>query len=177
MNKKELITPFILVGLGLAFTVVSVAVFLSNGKSKKWVARKMKIGAILLTLTSAVACDPLITTCYDMPAPPNSMWMNGFTENGLELMLNTSNVLTGTIDERQSEKFSFAILDSTTKMVQNGLLIPVDGKFDTYSENFQIEIDTNISSGAYLLKLYDVDIEGQKNSIPRQEFNLLIKNE
>ena len=53
MNKKEIVIPLMVIGLTLLFAGICVAVFLTNGKSKKWVARKMKIGGMLLTLTAA----------------------------------------------------------------------------------------------------------------------------
>ncbi len=71
MYKEELIAPFLLIGLGLAFSIVCFAVFLTNGKSKKWIARKMKIGGLLLTI-SLFSCSEnrnqavLITSCYDI---------------------------------------------------------------------------------------------------------------
>jgi hypothetical protein len=175
MNKKELIAPFLLIGLGLAFTIICFAVFLSNGKSKKWLARKMKVGALLLTLNSVASCEPFITTCYDMPAPPNSMWMNGMTESGIEILLDTSNVIYGSVEERQSEEFSFSIYSAENVKIQADTIIAVDGKFDNYSEEFKIELDTNILPGNYSLKLFDVSLERQAESTPRQEFNLIIK--
>jgi len=175
MSKKEITTPVLLIGLGLAFTIVSFAVFLSNGKSKKWVARKMKIGALLLTLSSA-ACNNLITTCYDMPAPPNTINIYPNTENGIEIMLDTGNVIQGIIYECTGENFSFAIQNSNNQIVQSDLLIPMDGAFDNYTEEFKIQIDTHIGAGTYMLKLFDVEIAGQAEAVPKQEINLLIKS-
>jgi len=51
MNKKEFLIPFIFIGLSSAFLFISAMVYFSDGKSKKWVARKMKIGGLLLTLS------------------------------------------------------------------------------------------------------------------------------
>jgi hypothetical protein len=178
MDKKEFYTPVLIVGLSLAFVLVSLMVWFSKGKSARWVARKMKIGGLLLTL-SASACNPSssFVTCYDMPAPPNSIWMNGISENGLEIMLDTSNLVTGIINNRQGETFSFAIQSSDDQVVQSDSLIPLDGKFDNSTENFKIEIDTNITAGNYLLNLYDVELDQQSTVYPRLQFILLIKNE
>lgn len=175
MNKKEIITPILVIGLGLTFAIISFAVFLSKGKSKKWVSRKMKIGAMLLTLSSA-ACNNLITTCYDMPAPPNTINIYPNVENGIELMLDTGNVIQGIIYERQGENFSFTIENANNQMVQSDLLVPIDGVFDNYNEEFKIEVDTNIVTGTYALKLFDVGIAAQADAVPKQEINLLIKS-
>lgn len=175
MNKREITIPILVILLTLLFAVISVAVFLTNGKSEKWVARKMKIGALLLTLNSVSSCEPFITTCYDMPPPPNTMWVNGLTENGIELNTDTSHIIFGTIEERQSEDFSFAVYTDENIKFQADTIISVDGKFDNYSEEFKIELDTNILPGNYALKLYDVSMDKQGESYPRQEYNLVIK--
>ena len=96
MDKKEILSPILIAGLSLVFIFISFAVFITNGKSKKWVARKMKIGGILLTLTAASCNGGGEVTCYDV-AETNSMWINNTTANGIELKLDTGNILNGSI--------------------------------------------------------------------------------
>jgi hypothetical protein len=62
MSKKELIFPFLAIGFVIAFITISTLVFLSQGKSKKWIALKMKTGALLLGLTATVntGCPRLV---------------------------------------------------------------------------------------------------------------------
>lgn len=69
--ERKITTPFIIVGLAMAFAAVSAWVWLSGGKNARAVRTKFKIGGLLLTLTTAVAtqsCRGFFTTCYD-PAP------------------------------------------------------------------------------------------------------------
>ncbi len=70
MTKKEIILPITVLGLTLLFAGICVAVFLTNGKSAKWVSRKMKIGGLLLSLTAIVqtGCHRN-TLCYKFADP------------------------------------------------------------------------------------------------------------
>ena len=175
MIKKEIITPFLVIGLGLAFTIVTFAVFLSNGKSKKWVTRKMKIGGILLTLTAA-SCNGGggEVNCYDV-AEINSMYLTNNSVYGIELKLDTNNILKGVISTVHGKDFSFLVSDSTGKKFQKGLII-----LDTasnYTKGIKIELDKSLKAGKYKIKLYDAAISSQDTIRPKREFSLTIKQE
>ncbi len=177
MNKKEIFIPFLVVGLTLLFAGISFAVFITNGKSKSWVARKMKIGGLLLTITAA-SCHTGggEVTCYDTVAS-NSIWMNAHGEKGIELNLDTSNVLFGRISGVQGSDFSFCITDEKGKKVQKSELIPADGKFDNFDETFKIELNKNTLPGTYQLKLFAVSVNAQDSVQPQNQLPLIIKNE
>jgi hypothetical protein len=175
MNKKELFIPFLAIGLGLAFAFVSCAVFLSNGKSKKWIARKIKVGGLLLTIT-AISCNgSQQVTCYDV-AETNSMWINNTSQNGIEIRLDTGNVLNGTISTKQGNDFSFQVSDSAGTKFQKGM-IKLEKDTVSYSEKFKLELDKNLKPGNYLLKLFAAKPESQDTIDPKRNFSLIIKNE
>ena len=129
MNKKEILVPIMVVGLTILFASICVAVFLSNGKSKKWVARKMKIGGLLLTLTAASCNGGGEVMCYEMVAT-NNIWMENQGEKGIEIMLDTGNVLTGHLNGAQDSIYSFKVTNESNQVLQKGELIAKDGKFD-----------------------------------------------
>jgi hypothetical protein len=176
MNKKEFIAPVLIIGLSFLFAVICITVFFSNGKSKKWIARKMKIGGLLLTLT-AVSCNGGggEVNCYDV-AETNAMWINNTSQNGIEVKLDTGNMLNGTISTVEGKDFSFLISDSTGKKFQKGQIVLIK---DTagYSENFNIELAKSLKPGKYKLMLYASKIENQDSIGPKRNFNLMIKNE
>jgi len=159
------------------FTSAILNSFLSNGKSKKWISRKMKIGGLLLTLTAA-SCNGGggEVMCYDT-VEINSMWMHANGQNGIEIMLDTNNVLIGSISETYGSEFSFAVIDKDENKIQAGNIIPVDGKFNDFRENFKIELNKNLNPGDYALKLFTTGIGGQDTISPRNNFKLIIKNE
>jgi hypothetical protein len=176
MNKKEILVPFIVLALTLLFLGVCVIAFLANGKSKKWIARKMKIGGLLLTLT-AVSCNGGggEVTCYDV-AETNAMWINNTSQNGIEVKLDTGNILNGTISTVEGKDFSFLISDSSGTKFQKGQIVLIK---DTtgYSENFKIELAKNLKPGKYKLMLYASKAERQDSVGFKRNFNLMIKNE
>ncbi len=105
MNKKEIIVSILVVGLTVLFAAVTLAVFLTKGKSKKWIAHKMKLGGLLLTLT-AVSCNGggEEAMCYSTVAT-NSFSMHSNSENGIEINLDTNNILKGSIYECINSEF------------------------------------------------------------------------
>ncbi len=177
MNKKEIVIPLMVIGLTLLFASICVAVFLTNGKSKKWVARKMKIGGILLTLTAA-SCNNGggEVMCYETIAL-NNIWMENQGKNGIEIMLDTGNVLTGHLTGAQDSVYSFRVSNESNKVFQKGELIAKDGKFDQMNEIFNIELDENLKTGNYLLDLFPASANTQESSHIINQVNLIIKNE
>jgi len=165
------------IGLTVLFAGICVVVFLSKSKSKKWVARKMKIGGLLLTLTAA-SCNGGggEVMCYETVAN-NYIWLENQGENGIELKLDTGNVLNGHIIGAQDSAYSYRVMDESEKIVRFGELIPNDGKFDQSDESFKIELDKNLSPGNYSLDLFPASTEMQDSSYIASHINLIIKGE
>jgi hypothetical protein len=64
MSKKTFLIVTV-VFIGLAFVFVSAMVLLTEGRSKRWILYKLKIGGILLTLmTIDAGCRVRHATCY-----------------------------------------------------------------------------------------------------------------
>lgn len=176
MNKKEILIPFVIFGLTILFAGICIGVYISNGKSKKWVARKMKIGGMLLSLTSVSVGNGCVT-CYDMPSEGNIIQFDNVNGYELAIKLDTGNVITGTIYERRASDFSFSIEDSLEQKFQSGPILPIDGKFDNYEEQIKIELDRNLAAGKYFLKVFATDTLKQANSYPINGFSIIISNE
>lgn len=175
MNKKEIVFPFLVFGLTILFAGISFAVFITNGKSKKWIARKMKIGGLLLTLT-AVSCNNGggEVTCYDTVAA-NSIWLDAQGEKGIEINLDTNNVLFGRISGVQGTDFSFLLTDEKGQKIQSDDLIAMDGNFDNFDEPFKIVLNKNTLPGTYQLKLFAAPINSQDTMQPQNQIPVIIK--
>jgi hypothetical protein len=67
--RKEILIPFLLLILGLVFIIINIIVYFSVGNP--WVvAKKLKVGAMILSLTGMFACGTNNTndlTCYKSP--------------------------------------------------------------------------------------------------------------
>jgi hypothetical protein len=69
--KKEILIPVLLMFLGVVFVIINIIVYFTKGNN--WVvSKKMKVGALILTLTSIVACHTVPKpTCYDVAITPS----------------------------------------------------------------------------------------------------------
>jgi hypothetical protein len=180
MEIKKITLPIILAALSLVFIVTCVALYLHKGKSAKWVARKMKVGGIMLSLTAILsACDPTQVTdepeitCY-MVAASNLIVVETDTTNTITLDLPNQQTIEGEIMSRISNKFCFTVLDSTERVVQKENITALDGTFDESQEKFKITIDKELAPGNYGLRFYNTD----KDSLPEypiQNINLKIE--
>jgi len=180
VNKKELLVPFLVIGLTVLFVGICVAVFLSNGKSKKWISRKMKIGGLLLTLT-AVSCNggngEGVVTCYAQAMVNDFELDEAKTYDSAEVKLYSQNVMNGKIYSIQGKDFSFALIDENNKKAQFGSLIITDGKVDQTNEDFQLVLDKTLRPGNYSLNFYATRIEAQDSSYAQRTYHLVIKIE
>ncbi len=192
MSKNEAITPFLIAGLSVLFATICLMVFLTNGKSAKWVSRKIKIGGLLLGLTAIVqtGCGTN-QLCYKFAEPPPPE----IKEAKVNLHKIKNKIISGVLkdihpiyyDNKGYEKWKAGNYDSTivneelkkyisvTKIieagptaffyeikeldtnqpVQEGLIEPIDGKFENSSkEKFQFRINESILKGKYELKVF-----------------------
>jgi hypothetical protein len=173
MNKKDISVIVFVGGLSLLFLTASLALYLYRGKSEFWTAKKMKFGALLLTLSAATSlnsCGPETTTCYETISMKDMITLQ--TDNS-SVNLNATNEIKGSISYRTSEIYSFNLLkDSVDTIFQKGLLIPQDGKFNDSTELFTIRLDSSLPPGKYLLNIYDQPLNSQNTYIVN--FDLII---
>lgn len=154
MDLKKRISPLLLIGLFAAFGLVCLMVALTKGKRAKWIARKMKIGAAILSLTAVSTGCPPIVTCYD-PIMPNNFHFDQMDYNQYQIVADFPNdsVLSGTINERHDENFGFEVIKDDTSVIQTGDIIASDGKFDTSEERFELMLDSKIDTGLYKINI------------------------
>ncbi len=153
MDKRELLTPLIFVGLAVAFAVVSALVYLSRG-NPGLVRRKLRLGAALLTLTAAANGCGGTSMCYDV-AMSNEFSLTDIGADGaVHLSLPDSNRVAGTIYQRQGDRFSFRLEDEKDAEVQRADIVAQDGAFDESSEEFSLAVRQDLAPGTYRLTFY-----------------------
>lgn len=162
MDKKEFSVSLLVIGLTILFAVAAFALFLSRGKSKFWTAKKMKLGALILSL-STITTTAFQSCCYK-PEPLN--YINLELANDT-INLNESSLICGSVYLPQSDIYSFKLTnDSVSSVYQCENIIPLDSIFDEDSEEFEINLDKTLKSGRYSLHFYDVDKTLQETSSP-----------
>jgi len=157
MDAKKIIAPLILFGLFAAFATISIIVFLQKGNRERWISRKLKLGAAILTITGLTnGCESQpVVTCYD-PAPYNWFQFDDFDQNEYTVVANLPNdsVLTGVVYEPKFEKYAFEIIASDDSVsVQKGEIVALDGAFDEPTDSFKIELNSKLDTGSYLIKI------------------------
>jgi len=161
--KKEFYVPLIIISLSALFIVVSFMVFISNS-NQYWLKRKLKLGAIILSLSASIsACQPF-ATCYD-PAPADYMYLINTQNNEIQLNISQTNEIKGIITPPLTKQYSFRITDSNYIEVQRDNIFADDGAFDEDSEEFTIKVDTSLNSGKYFLYLFTQKKEDQPDSV------------
>lgn len=168
-----MIATISIIGISVLFVIASTALFLFRGKSKFWTAKKMKLGAILLTLTatlSMTSCREEEPMCYETVELSDWVEIENFNES---LNLNETNILDGKIRYRSSDIYSFFLKnDNDTSVFQKNLLKAKDGTFNDTTELFSIELDTNLTPGDYTLSFFDAATDTSTYSIADYHFKI-----
>ena len=177
MSKKEIIIPIVVIALSIAFALVSLAIILTNGKSKKWTQRKMKIGALLLTLNAFTpgAAQEIEVTCYDIAESNVMLLKNDQTE--LIFESKSQKVIKAYIDYRMGEDYSFCLFDNKNQAIQKGKITAADGKFDKWKEDIEIRLKKDLKAGRYFLFLFDIPVNEQQPNNFRRKIQVNIKDD
>ena len=186
MNKEYLapLAVFAILFVGAAFLIVSAAVALTNGKSAFFTSKKMKLGAILLTLNSIMVggcflgsqptcydtADPQVT-CYDVAASNVVMFNRDSLDN---LLIN--NKITGMVENPSSEEYAYAIVKEHTKdTIQKGVFKLNPNDTLSYERTFSIDVDAKLTTGRYLIKVFNKVDDSNRYASPIESAQINIE--
>lgn len=151
MSKNQLPIPVLAIGLAAAFLIVSAMVLLT--RHPKWIQRKLRVGALLLSLTAVASCGEETITCYD-PAMPNYFELEQSYGGTIAIDLNETQTLSGAIHDREGEAFSYLLSSDSGEEMAREDIAALDGAFDENVEEFEITLPTSLTAGSYTLDLY-----------------------
>ncbi len=181
--KKYIIIPIVLFFLSIIFFVISFLVWLTKGKNSKLIEKKLKIGAIILTLTAtissiSISCIPQTITCYvDTGSPPPTLIVfddlssDGIQDRKIYMDLTTDNILEGKINYAGTYDYSYRFEDKNKKVLQFDDLSLDDNK------KFSITIQQDLTPDSYNLFFYKVKKENQleDNYFKKYEIIVIVK--
>ena len=174
MENKNLL-PFAIAWLTAAFVLVSILVTLTRGRNSYLLNKKLRIGALLLTLTAATSGVNCLT-CY-APSRSEEVRITSCKPTGShgEFILNLSraDTLSGTIFPYYSNAYSFQVTSLRDSIIQQDNLQPLKGTGNG-EEPFRIPLRQDIDSGDYYLKIFDVHQEAIPTGTPIRRFPLHI---
>lgn len=175
MNKKDLILPLLIILGSILFAVICAIVFVTGGQSKKWIARKLKIGAFLLTLNAAMpgSAQEIEISCYDIAESDLLILKN----NKTELIFNKSEPLSieAFIDYRISTEYTYWINDEKNNVLKQGTIQAFDGSFDKWKEEIKVEIENEFETGTYFFAFFNIPITEQKEGLAIKKIKIVIK--
>ena len=177
METKKPVLLFVLAVVGLIFFAVSALVWLTRGRSARWIALKLRYGALLLTLSALLqSCvDPLLPasedwnseiTCYFAGPSQNtksSIVLENVNNGAITLPLSRRRkIIRGGLQNSTIKNFSYRIENQKYEVFQKGNIFPLDGKFGEEMESFEIKVNSPIPSGDYILRFYFTDADHQE---------------
>jgi hypothetical protein len=161
MENKNLFKPLLVIGLFIAFGIISFLVFVTSGQNGTLIKTKLKLGALLLSLSAMIVTSSCDRYCY-APVPQCQLEIKEDFIN-----IEETTVLNGFLDGYSNEKlpdaFCYKICNSRHNTVQSGNILVNDGKIDEDHEEFCIELNKNTLSGSYEIYFYHFDLN-QLNS-------------
>jgi hypothetical protein len=177
MDFKKLTMPVVAAFLFSAFALACLMVWLYKGKSRKWLNRKMKLGAAIITVTAvSTGCPPMVT-CYDMP-PQNDFKLDGMTWDTAgyyKLEIPEDSILRGMILSPTFDDYLVKLSKSDTIEIQTTKLKPTDGAFDQASENFEFRLAPNISPGEYIFRFCSANADTVQFELRGMQIHLIQK--
>ena len=159
---------WIMIQLGilfLVFGVVSILVYFTNGHNRRLLIQKLRIGAIIVSLTAVIAGG-----CTSINPPPKC-YVPVITEDPTliidlepqkttqKINISDNRIIKGQIPYRPDKKYSYRILNKQEQVVQEGEIKPSDKVLASVSVSFQIKLDENLKPGLYFIYFYDCEVE------------------
>ncbi|MDD3626459.1 MAG: hypothetical protein PHV06_04000 [bacterium] len=180
MKKNYFIFGYLLL-LSLLFIMISFLLWLTGGKNSRLLGQKLRFGALIISLTAAASCSGPPggeVTCYKQ-VPDNSFRVISSREDSGRYIIQgkKDSKITIHLYQRTGEDFSYSILDEERKIMQTGKLLPVDGKFDSSKEDFEIVLEKDLKEGYYKLQFFDLSKSNQDEEAPKAIFDLVVKSE
>ncbi len=104
--------------------------------------------------------------CYDVAIIFDDITINNtFSEGAIQLNLSETNIISGLIENRKSNEFSFRLSTrKDEKPIQIGNIYASDGVFDENDEEYNIEIDKSTPKGEYIIHFYNMNVKKQESN-------------
>ena len=162
---------FVYLAAGAAFLIVSLWVFLSNGKSAKALRAKYVVGGLLLTswaMFSAASCngpfqvtcyEPAVT-CYDVPAQTDMVSIS--IKDGSGIALKSGDVLVTNVSQPTYSKYRILITTGTEQptTLQTGVFTAAEDSFELH---FEMKLDATDYKGDARVKVFGIFKDNEGN--------------
>ena len=152
--KNQNLSFIALIGLSVVFGIVSFALFLSKGKNKYFLKKKLAIGAAIITLTSmATSCRPVVT-CYAVAAEPELEVQDSVNDMQHIVLQGSDNQIDFDSYGMYYENLSFKLLENSNTVELGDCQMIQDSTSQT--TGVRIALNPETENGLYTLNLYSV---------------------
>jgi hypothetical protein len=166
--RRFLVIPIALLGLSIAFIVLSVILVITKG-SDPVLRKKLRIGGLILALQGVAvqgAWSGPARECYARAEPEFE------AQEMIEVNLAENPAVEAVIRFGWDESFSYAIYNQDRQLVQEGELPAADGEIDAEEEAVIISLDpARFSDGG----LYILEIRWQGGTVATHPLIVRIK--
>lgn len=172
--KNNIWIFLVLSGLFVAFAIVSVMVYFTNGKNSRLLKRKLALGASIISLTGVFnGCRPVVS-CYEVAVEPvfnctDSVDNAGsivIKQSDLEIAFDCEYMYYSTVSYRLVNDENIVATDSCRLM------------FGDQMARLLINLPGGLVIGNYDLRLYYYNLDELKDdSTPFKQFNVKIIND
>jgi hypothetical protein len=179
--EKKIVVGISLGLLFVAFGFVSFLVIISK-RHPYFVAKKIRVGALILSLSGiAVGCFGY-STCYLVEGSP--AFIKDFFHidqaaaetNRITVSFANSDFITGWKNESGFHPYAYMIIDVWQRIIMKGAVVPSGGASDGKKGEFRIPLGHALKPGLYELRLYTVALDSlEKYDWYYQSFPLKVK--
>lgn len=160
--------------ISVIFTIVSFSLWLSGGKNKYLLAKKLKFGALLIALTGVMnGCRPPVVTCYEVAVEPELNCVDSVDNDGNIVIMQNDDKIEFDCEYMYYQNVSFRLEKIGYVAASDSCnLVTVDEK-----TRLSVDLPDNLTCGNYNLKLYYYNLTELKDeSIPFKQFKIKIIN-
>jgi hypothetical protein len=174
--KKEILIPVIVVLLSIVFIVTCVIVYITKGNSY-WISKKIKIGALLLALSSTPLISRDTKMCYIKQSPKITIESDQNNAAVYKINLKEVNKIAVKISYIDKNSFTFIIKNEKNKSVQKGNVIVTKEKDEKTRVKGYIILDKKLKSGNYTIYFFNSKKENIDESHYLNFKQILIEND
>jgi len=169
--KNLNIVPVSIIVLAIAFVAISVMVYFTRGKNKYFLTKKLKIGAMIISLTAVTnGCRIPVATCYK-PAPPTRIISLQATDSFDEIRISQDEkLLRFNLEYINSSEVCYKISQNEKIINKGDCELVSNGETDML-----INLNENLLPGKYDLNIYQMKLSDLgKKDYPISTFTIVV---
>ncbi len=169
--KNHVYLYFITGILFCAFGIVSLMVFLTGGKSKYFVKKKLAIGAIIIGITCVTnGCRPVVT-CYEVAVQPVLNCVDSVNNEGAIVINKADTVIQFDCEYMYYENVSYRLWLAEDIVAEDSCNIITGNPLN----RLVVKLPSGLGTGNFSLRLYYFKPEElSEDSTPFEQFELKI---